>query len=695
MKGRMSRGWTALAVGMALTGQHAAMGRTLIVDQKKANGAQDGSKAHPFATIQQAADVAMPGDAVLVHAGTYRETVTPKNSGTASARITYQPFGNEVVTIDGADPVTGWQAGDRGVFHAPLAGDFFASAMNQADQVFVDGRMVFQARWPNMREMDVGRPAKSTITKFLSKTRDKATNWTTAVFEDDNLQPQTDGYYVGAEVVIQPNSNAWSWTLSGTVVDQKGKQLTIRSRSDSGKDGDQSVYAVGSRYYLHNLPKMLDADGEWYHDRAAGTLFLRTPMGDSPAKHLVEAKRRDYAFNLDGKSYLTLKGFHLFACTVTTDTAAGDGVPYDANGGDRYPWRGKGTVASANHIVLDGLDGRYLNHFTDMSGHFYLQWGENTGIVLSGSDNVLQNSHLQYAAGNGVSVLGYRNKVLNNLIEDVSYNQMDNAGISTGGAADTFDHEIAFNTIRRCGRSGLTPRNLKNSDPHHLVARIHHNDVSQCMLQDFDGGCLYTGGDGGWTRIDHNRMHDVPGFSDGGVYIDFGKDYIIDHNVIWGLEWGIHTQANDGGRPDAPQNMLIYNNTVNVANLTDAKYGPFGIVTNSGNGANGTVISNNILNYPMNSEDKATITPDNLLWDRTPGSATDPRYADAAHGDFRLGLGSPARDSGVVVPSYTRDGVTIPAFNEAAVGASPDRGAYEAGAPLWRAGYTPPKAGKG
>src|SRR5688500_14247788 len=47
------------------------------------NDAHAGSASAPFRTIQRAADVAQPGDTVFVRGGTYRETVTPRRSGTS------------------------------------------------------------------------------------------------------------------------------------------------------------------------------------------------------------------------------------------------------------------------------------------------------------------------------------------------------------------------------------------------------------------------------------------------------------------------------------------------------------------------------------------------------------------------------------------------------------------------------------
>ena len=42
----------------------------------------DGSMEHPFKTIQEAANISVPGDEVLVAPGIYREWVRPVRSGT-------------------------------------------------------------------------------------------------------------------------------------------------------------------------------------------------------------------------------------------------------------------------------------------------------------------------------------------------------------------------------------------------------------------------------------------------------------------------------------------------------------------------------------------------------------------------------------------------------------------------------------
>ncbi|MDR0591715.1 MAG: right-handed parallel beta-helix repeat-containing protein [Bifidobacteriaceae bacterium] len=68
-----------------------------------------GRAGDPFRTINHAAQLAAPGDEVVVHAGTYREWVRPRLGGLSDQRrITYRAATGEHVVIKGSEPVTGW-----------------------------------------------------------------------------------------------------------------------------------------------------------------------------------------------------------------------------------------------------------------------------------------------------------------------------------------------------------------------------------------------------------------------------------------------------------------------------------------------------------------------------------------------------------------------------------------------------------
>ena len=56
----------------------------------------------PFKTISKAAEIALPGDIITVHGGTYRERIDPRFGGTSdSRRIVYRAAENEDVWIKG------------------------------------------------------------------------------------------------------------------------------------------------------------------------------------------------------------------------------------------------------------------------------------------------------------------------------------------------------------------------------------------------------------------------------------------------------------------------------------------------------------------------------------------------------------------------------------------------------------------
>jgi hypothetical protein len=330
--------------------------------------------------------------------------------------------------------------------------------------------------------------------------------------------------------------------------------------------------------------------------------------------------------------------------------------------------------------------------------------------VLSGREHVLRNSRLQYSSGNGVSLLGRESRVYDNEIYDTNFMSTKCAAIHTGGTEDgSSDHEIGYNTIRRSGKNGITLDNVFRTDPRDgssWKGRVHHNDISEFAIQDADSGGIYSGGDLNFIRIDHNWIHDAHpnvdnlpeagNFTAGGIYPDFGASIIIDHNVVWGVEWAIHIQ--NQAAADKPANMLIYNNTCVVRRFhPSVGYGPFGVVKNSTPTHAGTIVRNNILVSADGApgfkavdfdEDAAIerLVSDNLVLEGKKPTEIDALFTNSTSDDFTLRIGSSAIDKGVMIPNYTRKGISVPAHNETVVGSAPDPGAYEFGGEGWKAG---------
>lgn len=101
----------------------------------------DGTAAAPFRTINFAAQKALPGDTVTVHAGTYREWVNPLNGGDRpDHRILYRAAEGEKVELKGSEVVKGWKKvkGSDGVWVAAIPNSVFGNYNPFADRLSGD-----------------------------------------------------------------------------------------------------------------------------------------------------------------------------------------------------------------------------------------------------------------------------------------------------------------------------------------------------------------------------------------------------------------------------------------------------------------------------------------------------------------------------------------------------------------------------
>ena len=89
---------------------------------------------------------------------TYRETIVPANSGTAAQPIIYQADNGAIVIINGTNQVTtAWTIHSGNIYKTsitlPVNGHQSQITSNTtllSNQLFKDGRMQFEARWPDI-----------------------------------------------------------------------------------------------------------------------------------------------------------------------------------------------------------------------------------------------------------------------------------------------------------------------------------------------------------------------------------------------------------------------------------------------------------------------------------------------------------------------------------------------------------------
>ena len=105
-----------------------------------ANAGRDGNgtKEMPFRQINDAAQMAVPGDEVLVAPGVYREYVNPLHAGTEENRIIYRSTEPLGAVITGAEVIKSWQPYEGNVWVARVANTLFGDYNPYTTYVYGD-----------------------------------------------------------------------------------------------------------------------------------------------------------------------------------------------------------------------------------------------------------------------------------------------------------------------------------------------------------------------------------------------------------------------------------------------------------------------------------------------------------------------------------------------------------------------------
>ncbi|MEM6773132.1 MAG: DUF1565 domain-containing protein, partial [Bacteroidota bacterium] len=140
---------------------------------KTGNDNNDGSEASPFLTIGKAASIALAGDVVIIHEGTYEENLRPANSGTAGNPITFRANGEDRVILTAMQALSGWEADGNGIFKTPVDWN-----LGQENFVMNGATAMDLARWPNNTDgnpftlnslrNDGGSPGETELNAFLT-----------------------------------------------------------------------------------------------------------------------------------------------------------------------------------------------------------------------------------------------------------------------------------------------------------------------------------------------------------------------------------------------------------------------------------------------------------------------------------------------------------------------------------------------
>jgi MYXO-CTERM domain-containing protein len=468
----------AVAALVALAAAPSAWATTYYVAQSTGADTNDGSQAHPFATVSACAAAVKPGDTCTVHAGTYRETVTVKTSGTAAAPITFSVADGECATVSGADVFTApFTQGQGNVWTAPVSGDI--------PEMFSKGTIVWEAQWPNrtpgaILDLPKGVTGQGTGVQTVD-------GGAVTLLVDPNIPP---GDWTGATVFILPGERWQSDSRPIKAYDPATHTLTLDTTVPWAEKATQPV--PSNPYYLYGSILALDTQDEWVVQN--GLLYYYST--DDPANHGLEQKTRSFAFDLQA-SYVSIVGFHVFSAAVKI---------------------------AGNHDTVDSLAIEYPSHFRSFNAYYTT----GDGNLIQGDDNVWKNSIIEKSGSAGVLVAGNRNLIQNNIANDVTYQATNEAAFAMDNWQATYQGNVfSNNTVNRSGRSGITQYGAAGG-------RVVLNKITSWAQLTFDMGGIYAWGtDGHGTEIAWNELAEAPYFMSNGIYLDDAtKHFVVHHNYV-------------------------------------------------------------------------------------------------------------------------------------------------------------------
>lgn len=529
---------------------------------KQGNDANSGQKTAPFLTVSKAAEIAMPGDTILVHKGIYRERIDPPRGGVNNqTRITYQAAADEKVVLLGSEKVKGWTNvkndvwkvtlpnhffGNYNPYQSKIAGDWFIDngRNHHTGAVYVKGHWLWEApdlatvlgepfdinqalreaqikgkgNLFNLKLFSVGeskifQATEAAAQSDITLTKDNRENTVATDIKDGDWQKFEDIDFTTDNDFIRFYAGAANTESQGGIVD-------VHLDSIDGKIISSVLIRPTEawsdlRIFTNKLNKVTGV-----HD-----LFL---VYRKPTDKDLQAQ-----FSNIAKENQKLKGHALWYATVdqqkTTIYAQfndlnpnQDGIEINTRESIFYP-----SKTGINYITVNGFDMR--NAATN--------WAPPTAEQVAAIGThwskgwIIENNNISYARSSCLSVGKYGDE-FDNTSADAAVGYVD--------------------TIERALNDGWNKDNIG----HHV---INKNNISYCEQAGIVGSM-----GGAFSKITNNTVHDIhrqklfKGYEMAGIKLHAPVDTEISGNIIYNTIRGVWLDwMTQGSRIS---NNLFYNN---------------------------------------------------------------------------------------------------------------------------------------
>lgn len=594
--------------------------------------------------------------------------LTPEDSGSEAAPITYAAYGDERPVLSGGRVVTGWREGANGVWTAELPE--VRSGLWTFRQLYVDGELRRRARIPNegflrvasFPENDPNIHYHTDVQRFGFAPGDLEPSW-------KNLED--------VEVIVY---HFWTDShLPIASIDPRANVVTFRHKA--GKVFTDDFTDEGARYVVENVFEGLDAPGEWYLDRPTGLLSYIPMPGEDLRSLEVIAPHLPEFIRIEGRplerSYVEHVTFRGLAFRYTN---------WDLPPGNSNDRQGSASVPAA--ITLTGARhvGFERNTATNL-GTFAIELKEGC------AHNRIVRNELGHLGGGGIRIDGGDEgahpllRTGHNLITDNHLHHYGEVFPSAVGVLlmQTHGNTVAHNHVHHGYYTGISvgwewgyQRSVSRDN---VIAYNHLHDIGQGLLSDM--GAIYTLGVSPGTVIRNNLIHDIKSHRYGGwgIYNDEGSTHLlVENNVVYRTKfapYNIHFA----------REITVRNNIFaggRIAQLSRSRVEPHPSVYFEGNivtwtegallegnwgdipytlyrrpfGDDGTIPMESTFEFDYNLYFNPALTRDDVRFDSLTWEAwqargkdrhsvyADPLFGDPARGDFSLDTASPALELG-------------------------------------------------